>query len=96
MRNIVFETREDLLPDADVLVSVAHNVGRYFPDVQNLEINFHIGERYLDRDVWTRILCTCRRLEHYLPKGQHLRIRGIEKHTEMQNDWTRKGRKWHE
>ncbi|OBT68532.1 hypothetical protein VE03_01676 [Pseudogymnoascus sp. 23342-1-I1] len=96
MRNIVFETRDDLLPDADVLVSVAHNVGRYFPDVQNLEINFHIGERYLDREVWTRILCACRRLEHYLPKGQHLRIRGIEKHTEMQNDWTRRGRKWHE
>ncbi|KFY22890.1 hypothetical protein V493_06245 [Pseudogymnoascus sp. VKM F-4281 (FW-2241)] len=52
MRNIVFETREDLLPNADVLVSVAHNVGRYFPDVQNLEINFHIGNRYLDRDYF--------------------------------------------
>ncbi|KFZ03008.1 hypothetical protein V502_11315 [Pseudogymnoascus sp. VKM F-4520 (FW-2644)] len=45
MRNIVFETREDLLPDADVLVPVAHNVGRYFPDVQNIEINFHFGDR---------------------------------------------------
>ncbi|KFY45339.1 hypothetical protein V494_00990 [Pseudogymnoascus sp. VKM F-4513 (FW-928)] len=94
MRNIVFETRDDLLPNADVLVSVAHNVGRYFPDVQNLEINFHFGDRYLDREVWTRIICACVRLEHCLPKGQHLRIRGIEKHTEMQNDWTRKDTHW--
>ncbi|KFX94047.1 hypothetical protein V490_04544 [Pseudogymnoascus sp. VKM F-3557] len=56
IRNIVFETRDDLLPDADVLVSVAHNVGRYFPDVQNLEINFHFGNSVLQDINWPFML----------------------------------------
>lgn len=96
MRNIVLETSEYAVPDADALVSAVHNVGRYFPDVQNLEIVFHFGNGYLERDVWTRFLCSCRRLEGYLPKGGHLRVRGIEKHTKLQNGWTRKARRWHE
>jgi hypothetical protein len=96
MRNISLETHVEQIPDADVLVSAVHNAGYYFTDVQNIEILFHFGDTAVDRDTWTRILCCCRQLEGYLPKGQHLRVKGIDKHTELQNGWTRKGRKWHE
>ena len=95
MRNILLETTLDSILSADHLVSCVHSVGYYFPDVQNLEICFHFGDLQPDKDTWTRILCALVELESFLPKGGHLRVKGMEAHTELMCGWARKGRRWY-
>ena len=97
MRNILLEVCTPR-PDADVLVSAVQNVAYYFPDIQNLEIKFRLGTlaEEMDKDTWTRILCCLVRLESCLPKGGHLRVKGIERHTELQCGWARRSRGWHD
>ena len=72
MRNILLETAPSTVPSADHLVSCVHNVGYYFPDVQNLEICFHFENLPPDKDTWTRMLCCLVELENFLPKGAQI------------------------
>lgn len=95
MRNILLETTDSEIPSADHLVSCVQNVGYYFPDVQNLEICFNFGNLELDKDTWTRILCCLVDLESLLPKGAHLRVKGLEAHTKLMCGWARRGRRWY-
>lgn len=96
MRNILLEVPSPA-PDADIIISAAHNVAYYFRDMQNLEVKFSLNgmEGDMSRDTWSRILCALVQLEACLPKGGHLRVKGIEKHTELQCGWLRKCRGWH-
>ena len=95
MRNILLETAEGQIPSIDHLVTCIQNVGYYFPDIQNIEICFHFGKQELNKDTWTRLLCCLVNLEDLLPSGAHLRVKGIEHHTELCCGWGRKRRKWY-
>lgn len=41
------------------------------------------------------MLCCLVELENFLPKGGHLRVKGMEAHTALVCGWARKGRRWY-
>lgn len=96
MRNILLEVSDPNL-NADIIISAAHNIAYYFRDMQNLEVNFHLenGGEDMSKDTWTRVLCALVQMEACLPKGGHLRVKGIQDHTELQCGWLRRCRGWH-
>ena len=104
MRNVLLEMPDSEIPNVDALVSSVQNVRYYFPNIQQLEICFHLGflkyddkklVRKIEKDTWTRILCCLVDLESLLPKNHHLMVKGLEGCDELLLGWGRRKRKWY-